>query len=551
MSRPALTTAVCLLCVMPITVVADDADDARQTFDAVYGSRVKKVRATRDREDDTALAKQLIDTARSTSNAPALVVVLCNEAHDLARLHEPAVAIEAMRLLADTSPDAQKTANENIIKLLSILTRTGEPDTRDAAVNEFIALHTKQGDAAFEANDLREATAAYRQALVLASRQRHPSVDALRDKIKTAADRGRTLRQVEKLEETLLRDANDQSALEALVLTYLLDFQQPKKAASFVPRVKDAKLKASFQLAVQDAASLNADDSMKLGQWYIDLSNAESGSRAAVARFYGSEALKRFLLLHTANDINKTKAQLLLKDLESKMAKDAAGGIGLTRRSSTPSTLFKPPTGVKLAIHLSLDEGGAAPTFKDGADRNTTRKWNVTGTRSVRGKQGNARWFNGEGDVIHLPIKEVPAFNRKRLTVAMWVKPETADGVIFAVGGKTRGVAVYLTEGRLKYSTRIAARMSSVVTDELVPNRWFYLAVDVQADGTVTLVIDGKVVAKGKTPHALVEMPGQPMCLGSDNNAPGSDPNFRHVGTYNGKVHFKGTIDEFQMWVGE
>lgn len=524
------------------------ADEAQQTFDSVYGTRVKHVKATRSGDDDVLLAKQFIEAARGTSDTPSLVVVLCKEAYDLAQRHELTVSLDSMRLLAETSEADRKTANENIVKILTIQTRAGDPAARAAAVDELVRLLTTTGDTAFEANDLRAASAAYRQALLLAARHRHASADTLREKINAVAEQTRLMRQVAQLEETLLRDANDEAALIELAMIYLLDLQTPKEVARLVPRVKDGTLKSTLQLAIYGSSQLNATSSWKLGQWYLDVSKLSKGDRAAIARLKASIAIKRFLLLHPRNDIDRARATLLLKGLEGQLAKDAASGVKLKRSGKTS---FRPPNAANIAIRLTLDERGISPRFKDSTDLNFTRTWTIKGTRSIGGKQGNARWFNGAGDVIYLPIKQVPAFNRKRLTVAMWVKPEAADGVIFAVGGNARGLAVYLVDGLLKYTVRISGKMHHVVTKQRVPDGWIHVGVDVRVDGTVTLLIDGKIVATGKTPHMILHMPSQALCLGSDNANPGDNPKGGFVANYNGKVHFKGTIDEFQMWVGE
>ena len=530
------TITVAAICLCAIATFAQ-ADDARATFNSLYGNQLKQVKSTRDRDDDTELAKLFVNAAKQSVNTPTLAAVLCNEAHDLTRLHEPAVALDAMRLLKQVSPSDRKAADENIIRLLTIQMRSTDATARAAAVNELIALQTDAGDAAFNANNFREASAVYRRVLALATRYQHKSAESLRRKIKATAARERILREVELLEEKVLRDADDQISLKELSLIYLLEIQQPAKASPYVKRLRDGELKSNMLLALREVTSLNAEDSLKLGDWSLKVSKEESGDRAAAARAIAHRSFTRFLLLHTTRDTKRTRAELLLKGIEAEVTK--AGSSGASPHAA--QTTYQPPRGMTPVISLLFDEESAQAAPKDSFT--DSRAWWGDGTKTVPGVNGNARWFDGKFAHLGTSIRTLPQFHRKRMIVAAWIKPESNDGVIFAVGGTTRGYALYLSGGRLCFTARLHHKPHTVTAAKGFRRGWNHVIMDIQDDGKVVLGIN-KQITTGKLPNNLGAMPGESWTIGEDKGS--SD-----VVNYNGKEHFKGAIDEFQMWISE
>lgn len=494
--------------------------------------------------DDTALAKQFIESAKQSTNVPALAVILCNEAHGLTKLHEPVVALDAMRLLAEVSPADRKTAYDNMARLLTVISRVGDAAARESAVDELVAMYTAQGDAALQSSEWREASAGYRKALYLASQHRHASIDSLKNKIKAVAERERTMRRVEQLEETLLRDANNQDALEELVFMYLLDMQKPEKAAAHVSRVKNGILKGHLQLATQDTASLDAVASLKLGQWYVELSKKETGQRAGVASLNGSWALERFLLLHTAKGLDRTKAELLLNDAKAVLAKFKIDPVRVLPVVSAklPRFRFQPPVDLKHSISLSFNEASQAKVV-DAID--PKRQWDIRGATAVAGAKGQAFAFGGDGDMINLPKQLVPNMVGKRVMVAAWVKPDKDSGVIFAYGANTTGYALYLKDRKPTWSARIKYARSEVIADQAVGAGWSFIVAELEKDGTITFYINGTKSGSGKIKSLLRGRPRDGLSIGTDSG------NFK-IGDYPGDAeHFKGIIDEFQMWISE
>ena len=109
MARPRhLLRLVCLfLGVLTWPVCAEDGEKVAETFNALYGADLARVRGTGDTRDDVALAVRLLAAAKRAADQPAFVTVLCERACELALGHPTGypTALKAMDFLAQTVPE--------------------------------------------------------------------------------------------------------------------------------------------------------------------------------------------------------------------------------------------------------------------------------------------------------------------------------------------------------------------------------------------------------------------------------------------------------------
>lgn len=543
-----VTFAALILVALSVT---SHADDAQQTFDSLFGAKLKQVKASVDRDDDAALANSFIDTAQQTTGTPKLAAILYAEAFALTRVHEPAVALKAMRLLAANSQGDREDASEKIVDLLTVMSRTGDAASRNSAADELIAIYTQQGDAAFGSNDMAKATVAYRKALILAARRQHASADALRDRIKTAADRARTIRQVEQLEQALLRDADNQSALKELTLMYLLDLQQPSNAARYSPRIKDESLQATLQLALKDDATLSAADSLALGEDYAAIMKQSEKKRELVAGAYAVRYLRQYMTLEPKAGLSRTKAEILIKQIDAKVdisrvtlpskASGGADGTSPTPPGTLPIVKFTPPEKMMQMIHLTMDDAANGETLKD--SKGVKRNWTMKGVVATPGVSGNASAFAGDGGLIVLSKATSVNLVSRHMTIAAWIRREKSTGVIFAVGGHNNGYALHIADDHLAMTVRVNETYHETVSTEKLPNGWVHVAVDLRINGTITLYVNGKKAGEGKANSGIRRRASEGISLGSDVGV--------NVGRYGNNEHYKGAIDEFQLWTGK
>ena len=115
-----------------------------------------------------------------------------------------------------------------------------------------------------------------------------------------------------------------------------------------------------------------------------------------------------------------------------------------------------------------------------------------------------------------LAREEAPFVKGKGFEITVEIGKMAADGVLVAQGGSSHGYVLYLAEGRPALATRLGGRLGLVAARQPLPPDTKTLTATLAADGTVTLVADGRPVASGKTPGPLVDMPIDGLEVGRD-----------------------------------
>ncbi len=294
------------------------ADPVKDVFDSIYGPRIKAVAGTGDKADDLALAKDMLEAARTSLETPALVALLCDASHALTfRLSEgQAVAAEAMTLLADAVPSQRDAAREKLINLLTVQSRTGKPEERDAAGDRLIELLLMIGDEKLDAKQWTEAINSYRRAMSQASMRKSPQTEVVRARLEESMRLDRAVKQIARLEEKLLANANDTATAQEIVKLYLLEMDDPDAAVPILARVQDETLRKIVPLAGRAVGDLDADESLMLGQWYRTQAAASNNRDLWVKT---EQYLSRFLQLNTDTGLAFTKATVLHNEAKAKM----------------------------------------------------------------------------------------------------------------------------------------------------------------------------------------------------------------------------------------
>lgn len=345
----------CLIAVPQFAEAADDAAEAQQLFDSTYGPRIKSARATPSKEDDIALAKELISTAQTLGDPGQLGLIMYHEAYDLCYLTTDgfSTAKEAMGFAIASTTDLKERgkARDRLVKVLTRQSRTGPLDDRKAASTELITLYTTSGEEHLKAKNFRESIRAYSQAAVFARMAKQDSTQ-VQSRLAEIRQLQRTYMQATRLEEKLLQNAKDTEAAEQLVRLHMIALDDPAAARNFVSYLDDDDLKSIVTIANTDLASIDAAQSMKLAEWYTQQSNAATGGASGrdrgrmLARAH--PLFERFLKLHTTSDAQRTKATLLLAHVNNTLAKlgiQPGGSIASaspTDNTTTKTTQTKP-----------------------------------------------------------------------------------------------------------------------------------------------------------------------------------------------------------------
>ena len=111
--------------------------------------------------------------------------------------------------------------------------------------------------------------------------------------------------------------------------------------------------------------------------------------------------------------------------------------------------------------------------------------------------------------------------------------------MIVAQGGTNHGWALHIWKDTLHFVTRHGGTLTMIADDKPFPKSAAVVVAELAKDGKVTLKIDGTVVAQGKTPGAMRDMPLDGLEVGEDRNGA--------VGRYSADTKFAGKVDAVKL----
>ena len=297
--------------------------EAKKVFDSLFAGKIKAVSSTSDRADDIALAKEMLSIAKTSDNQPELLALLCDQIHDFSLRHPDgfSTGIEAQQLLADKVKDKRAAAQEKLTTLLTRQMLTGKADEREGAGETLIALLVSMGDEKFEKKEYTEAAGDYRRAATVATQRKSASLEEAKAKLDFAASRDRAVKSLARLQEKLLKDANDFATAEEIVKLYVMELDDPAAAVPYLNRVKDESFKKLAILATNKDSDRDAKDYLALAKWYkayADLANISSSKLTSLENVM--ENLNHYLERHTEDDLDRKEAVLLREQIKQMLA---------------------------------------------------------------------------------------------------------------------------------------------------------------------------------------------------------------------------------------
>ena len=108
------------------------------------------------------------------------------------------------------------------------------------------------------------------------------------------------------------------------------------------------------------------------------------------------------------------------------------------------------------------------------------------------------------------------------------------DGVLVAQGGTSHGWALHVWKGTLRFVTRHGGTLTMVDSNKPFPKEAVTVHASLAKNGAVTLKVNGNVIAEGKTPGPMKDMPVDGLEVGEDRNGA--------VGRYPANQKFPGKI---------
>jgi len=336
---------------------ADEADaqarEAAEALERLYGKDVERVRSTREPDDDVALAKRLLATAREATGTPALLAVLCEKACDLAAGHAGgwATTVEAAEFLAAQVPAKAAACAERVAEVRRKQYAAADGDAKAAAGEALIDSLLALAEAHVAAGAYPQAISALKKAGGIARAAGSDRLAALEAREQRAQFLLRTERDIENMKALIAREPENTAAREKLVRLHLVNLDDPAAAAKHLEGVEDSGLKKYVPAVGKGVAAAPELACVELGDWYRTLGEtAQAPARRAM--FARAKAYyQRFLSLHEAEDLERTTATLALKKVETNLSQLApaeapAKATGETATAQPAGTAAVPKDGV-------------------------------------------------------------------------------------------------------------------------------------------------------------------------------------------------------------
>lgn len=134
-----------------------------------------------------------------------------------------------------------------------------------------------------------------------------------------------------------------------------------------------------------------------------------------------------------------------------------------------------------------------------------------------------------------------PRIVNRELTITCKVTPQSPDGVILAQGGNRFGYALLLREGKPVFVVRQQGQLYTAAATA-TPAKSFALKAQLLRDGSMSLAVDGAIVARGKAPGLFAQQPAEELSIGRDTNFA--------VGDYQSPHALKGSVEGVKVALG-
>jgi hypothetical protein len=302
-----------------------DTDEANKLFNDLYGADLARVKATLDGEDDARLAGQFLEAARAPATQRAVAILLCSKAVELASRHPKGLqtAEQAMAWLEAQAPESAESARGHLAPLYRNEYRIArETAVKVAAGGALVDTLLRAADAKAKAGDVDAAQAMLGEAAAVAGAIRSDDrAAAIKDAQKRLSAKKQAASKLARLKSQLQGDPANAAARKALVETLVVDFDNPAEAARHAEGLEDAALKRCVAAAALGVEATPEPQCLEPADWYRSL--AEAAPKEAKAALYAraQDYYARFLQLHAAADLERTRAGLTIKKIEAELDK--------------------------------------------------------------------------------------------------------------------------------------------------------------------------------------------------------------------------------------
>jgi len=312
-------------------VSASEADDkAQKAFEALYGEDFKRATSTRDTAQAVALAAKLFEAAKSAASQPELMALLADKACDLGAMDPKGydTALAAAALVCEKAPELAGPCQDKIIAVRQKQYEAGRGEEKikagEALVDALLASAAAKG----RAGETDDANKCLQRALGVARVIKSTKVEAVDLQIRAAAVRQKAQVQATQLKAQVQADPANAKARDELVRLLVVELDDPAEAAKYLDDTSSAAFRKFVPAAAKPLTDAPQVACLELADWYLQLASvagpAGKGAMFARAKAYAG----RFLALHEAEDIDRTRMELVVKKAGAELARPgpAAGG---------------------------------------------------------------------------------------------------------------------------------------------------------------------------------------------------------------------------------
>ena len=477
---------------------AGEPDQAAQAFESLYGSDVKRVRATRGPADDIELAARLLAAAKEATGQPAFLAVLCEKAAELAGPHPDGVAtaIAAMDFLTSQVPEKAGACAERVLTIRQKQFEVSRGAERPAAGEALIDALLAAAEHKQAAGAAAEAVALCRRAQAVARGVNSPRAGEIDARQKALAEAMKTEREIADIKALLEKSPGNTALREKLVRIYLVQKDDPAEAAKHLEGVKDASLRKYVPAVAKGAEAAPELACMELGEWYRGLGEAAPDAAKAAMYARAKAYYERFLELHTPEDLARTTASLALKKVDAELAKLGGPPAPMaTVPKATPASkgTIKPGKWVDLL------------PFVDPAKDAVKGKWKRQGSAiAITKSESHSRTaipVAPQGS-YELEVRFVRASGNEDVNILLPVSNSRVMLMLSGWGGTVSGLE--LINGK-----RASSNETTVKPGALENGRQHYLQINVLLKGDqaqIAVRLDGKPYLRWRGPHSALSM---------------------------------------------
>lgn len=295
--------------------------DVIATFDKLYGADVKKAAATPEPDDDIALAKSIIEAAKTTDLDPDLLTLMCDKAYDVVSnaAGGAPIAMAAMQVLEEKLAERRFHCSERVADLLE---RAHVADKKPESAEMFLA-------AALNSMDLgtKEGQHAYvlelgRKALTVATEAKSPNLEYVKLQVGMVEARQAVLEELPGLLAKLDANSNDNASRSRVIWINLVDCDNPAEAARYLDTGSKDEMLTNIPMVMTPAEKLSEEAAFALAEWYLGLAD-KAGPAGRDLMFRRSQGYyQQYFNLHKGKDKDSLtgRATLGLKKAEANLA---------------------------------------------------------------------------------------------------------------------------------------------------------------------------------------------------------------------------------------